>query len=85
VTPGLTAECHISSLLVHANPARSHAVSHAIDALAGAEVRASDGAGKLVVLLETENEEQILATFRRIETLRGVLGVALVYHHADSA
>lgn len=79
------AEWHIASLVVHARPSRVRAIEQAVNALDGAEVRADDGRGKLVVLLETADEAQMLSRFRDIEHIEGVLGVALVFHQIDAA
>ncbi len=78
-------ECHVVSLVVHVLPARAHAAAAAIGRLAGAEVCASDGAGRFVVLLEAEDEARILSAFGELEHLEGVLSVALVYHEVDAA
>ncbi len=78
-------QCHVCSLVVHVRAALEHSATRAIGAIPGAAVRASDGSGKLVVLLEAEDEHHILAAFRRIELLEGVLSVALVYHQFDAA
>jgi len=78
-------DCHVVSLVVHVLPARADAAAPAIGRVPGAEVCASDGAGRFVVLLEADDEARILAAFRELESLAGVLSVALVYHEVDAA
>ena len=52
---------HISSLVVRAHPNRLAEVSRRIARLSVAEVAMSDPSGKLVVTLETHNEDEIVA------------------------
>jgi len=70
---------HISSLVVHARPEAAEAVERAILALEGTEVSAREG-GKLVVLLETADEDSIVDTTNRISLLDDVYSAGLVYH-----
>lgn len=74
---------HISSLVVRTLPDRLSDICTAIEALPNAEIHQSDGNGKLVVVLETANEQEINAALRAIETLPGVLNAALIYHHVE--
>lgn len=77
-------EVHIAGLLVQCAPARGAAVAAAVAALPGAEVCAG-AAGKLVVVCECGSCDEIMALVGRIRDLPGVLNVALVYQHAESA
>ncbi len=79
----MNSEWHISSLLVHARAGALDQARHGIDTMPHAEVRISDGKGRLVVLIETPSEGETLACLRRIEELPGVLSAALVYHEVD--
>jgi nitrate reductase NapD len=75
---------HISSLVVRARPDRLAAVVRRIDALKGAEVAMSAPSGKIVVTLETEDEEGIVAAMGAMQGIGGVVSVALVYHQSEA-
>ena len=74
---------HISSIVVHGQPANVATISRTIDALPGAEVHGSSDQGKLVVTLEANTERELLETIEAINELQGVLSVALVFHHVE--
>ncbi len=71
---------HIASLLVHARPELFEAVKANLRLLDGVELHQQSPLGKLVVVLETANEQQILERIDQISHLPGVLNTALVYH-----
>jgi nitrate reductase NapD len=71
---------HIASLVVHARPALFEAVKANLRLLTGVELHQESPAGKLVVVLETDHESQILQRIDQINRLPGVLNAALVYH-----
>ena len=77
--------CHVSSVVVHTRAGAADAVAGAIARVDDAEVRASDGNGRLVVLIETADDGGLFEAWRRLETLDDVLSVALVYHQIDTA
>ncbi|MGP0170741.1 chaperone NapD [Pseudomonas sp. NCHU5208] len=76
----MAAPLHISSLLIHARPELLVAVKANLRQLDGVELHQESPQGKLVVVLETEHERQILARIEQINALPGVLNAALVYH-----
>ena len=76
----MAASMHISSLLVHVRPEWLAAVKANLRQLEGLELHQESPQGKLVVVLETEHERQILARIEQINALPGVLNAALVYH-----
>jgi nitrate reductase NapD len=80
----MSAELHISSLVVQVQPAVVDAVRRAIGALQGAEVHAASPFGKLVVTLETASEAGILQRITDINALEGVLTATLVFHQVES-
>jgi len=49
-----------------------------------AEVPEHNDQGKLVVLLETDNESSIMQRISAIENLTGVINTVLVYHQIDN-
>lgn len=71
---------HIASLLVHVRPVLLDAVKANLRLLDGLELHQESPLGKLVVVLETEHERQILERIEQISNLPGVLNAALVYH-----
>lgn len=74
---------NIAGVLVHPNPERVPQVRGAIEQLAGAEVHAISETGHLVVTLESENDEQILLTLDRLQTIPDVYATSLVYRHCE--
>jgi periplasmic nitrate reductase NapD len=81
---GAAREIHICSLVVHAWPEQLDAVADAVAALPGAELHGRDPAGKLVVTLETETEDDILSRMNSIGDIKGVLSTSLVFQHHES-
>ncbi len=71
---------HIASLLVHCRPEQLPAVRANLALLPGLELHQHSPQGKLVVVLETEHEQQILDTIEQIQNLPGVLNAVLIYH-----
>ena len=81
----MSEEFHISSLVVHGRAGLLKAISTAIAGLPGAEVQASDAAGKLIVTLETASESEISKRIDAIRALDGVFAASLVYHQVEDA
>lgn len=75
---------HISSLVVRAHPDRLDGVISRIRRIGVAEVALSDAAGKIVVTLETRDEDEIVAAMNAMQRMRGVVSVALVYHQIEA-
>lgn len=73
-------ERHIASLLVQARPERLAQVEAELTALAGVESHGSNGAGKLILTLETGSDGELVQAMHRIETTEGVIAASLVYH-----
>jgi periplasmic nitrate reductase NapD len=80
----MAAPLHIASLLIHARPELFEAVKANLRLLEGLELHQESALGKLVVVLETEHEQQILERIEQISNLPGVLNAALVYHEVLS-
>ena len=78
-------EIHISSMVVHARPDRLQSVKNKIAALPGAEIHGESENGKLVVVLETQNQGYITDVIEKISNLEHVLNTALVYHQIEYA
>ena len=71
---------HIASLVVLARPELFEAVKANLRLLDNLELHQESAAGKLVVVLETTDENQILQRIEQINNLPGVLNAALIYH-----
>ncbi len=78
-----TNQVHISSLVVHCLPDKYKQVLASVKKMDQVEIHAPDPAGKFVALLETENEQGILAVIDQIQTVNGVLNTTMVYHEID--
>ena len=76
-------QVHISSLVVHCRPEFLENTEAKISALPDAEVHANDDNGKLIVVLETKHEKDILNSISMIENIEGVLGANMVFHQID--
>lgn len=71
---------HIASLVVLARPELFEAVKANLRLLEDIELHQESTAGKLVVVLEARDEQQILQRIEQINNLPGVLNAALIYH-----
>ena len=76
-------EIHIASVLVHARPEHVADLAARLSRLRGVEPHGSNGAGKLILTLETRGDAELMDRVRRIETAEGVIAASLVYHHAE--
>ncbi len=76
-------EVHICSLVVHAR--QPQLVRQALLRLPDVEIRGDNGQGKLIVVLESGSENQLLERIREIQDLDEVLAANLVYHHCERA
>lgn len=75
---------NISSALVHAHPTNAASVSQRLTALPGVEVHGISPEGKLIVTIESDDDDSTLATYTRIGQLEGVLAAALIYNQSES-
>ncbi|MGE5489710.1 MAG: chaperone NapD [Actinomycetota bacterium] len=78
-------EVHIAGLLVQTLPESRSKVKRALASLSQVEVHADHRNGKLVVVCECDSEDKLMTLIGRIRDLSGVLNVALVYQHMESA
>lgn len=75
----------ISSLLVQARLEDHRQLQEKISSLPGTEVHAGTGASKLIVVIETPGDAELVRLVDRIGAFPGVLGVNLVFHHSEPA
>lgn len=78
-------EVHISSLVVHVKPEFLVQVQQQIRLFDGAEIMAVSDDGKIVVVLECQQQHQITATLEQINQFEHVLTAFLVFHQIDKA
>lgn len=76
-------EVHISSLVVHVNPEYLPQVKEQILQLPNTEIYGDSIEGKVVVVLETENQGYVTDTIDKINNLDHVLATFLVYHQIE--
>ncbi len=74
---------HFSSLLVTAQPDALASVATAINAMHSAEIAENDTTSKLIVLMETQTESDIVDGLGQIQLIPGVVSAALVYHQTE--
>lgn len=77
-------EVHISSLVVHVLPQHLESIKAQIEEFENTEVFGSSPEGKMVVVLETENQGFITDTIDAINNLPNVLSTVLVYHQIET-
>ena len=77
-------EVHISSLVIHVAPEHLAETKAKIETYANAEIYGDSPQGKIVVVLETQNQGFITDTIDAINNLPNVLSTVLVYHQIES-
>ena len=77
-------EVHISSLVVHVSPEHLDEIKPKIEAFENAEIYGDSPEGKIIVVLETENQGFITDTIDAINNLPNVLSTVLVYHQIET-
>ena len=76
-------EAHVSGIVVNAVAEHAEAVAARIHALDGAEVAGRDG-GRLVVVLESDDEHGLADLVNRISLFENVYSASLVSHYVDA-
>lgn len=71
---------HVTSIVVHTQPNRLDSVSAWLAQQPGTEVYGHDAQGKLVVVIESHNSQDVLDVIDNVQLQPGVLNAALVYH-----
>ncbi|WP_112479217.1 chaperone NapD [Vibrio variabilis] len=77
-------EVHISSLVVNCKAEHLEEVKSEIEKFDNAEIYGDSEEGKIVVVLETENQGFVTDTIDAINNLPNVLTCALVFHQIES-
>ena len=68
---------------MHTRPDHLQTVKNNIEQLHGAEIHGESDSGKLVVVLETQNQSYVTDIIEKIGNFEYVLNTALVYHHIE--
>ncbi|TFH92458.1 MULTISPECIES: chaperone NapD [Vibrio] len=77
-------EVHISSLVVHCAPEHLDTIKSQINEIDNAEIYGDSPQGKIVVVMETENQGFITDNIEAINNLPNVLSTVLVYHQIET-
>ncbi len=77
------AELHISSCIARVRPEALDTVIPAIEGIIGCAISASDGAGKVVLVMEGAHTGALLDQLDAIRSVTGVMNVEMVYQHAE--
>lgn len=75
-----TIPLHIASVMAQVRPEYLTTVKAWLDKQTGVEVQAENEQGKLVLVIETENERNILNLLDEFAAQPGAISAALVYH-----
>ena len=81
----MTEYLHVASLVVHTQPSTFESVRVWLESQPEMEIHARSPAGKLVVVIESQHEKELLEITDRIRDQAGVLGAALIYHEQVEA
>lgn len=73
-------ELHVASLIVHARPEALEGVKTWILRTAGVEIHGESEEGKLVVVMETEDPQNILDLIDAAQQQPDIFNAVLVYH-----
>lgn len=71
---------HIASLVIHVRPDNLTELKHWLLSQDGVEIHAESAQGKLVVVMETRDQQKILNLIDAAAVQPGALNAALVYH-----
>jgi nitrate reductase NapD len=75
---------NISSAIVHVHTADAADVRQRLTQLAGVEVHGVSTQGKMIVTIESVDDDSAIDTYTRITRLNGVLATAMVYSQSES-
>lgn len=77
-------EWHVCSLILQCNPKKIAQIQTALLAVPYTEIPAVDAEkGKLVVVMQSHDEHQLLREMEDTRNIDGVIDVTLVYHEQD--
>ncbi|AWX14007.1 nitrate reductase [Mergibacter septicus] len=77
-------EWHVCSLIVQGLPTKLAQIKQALLAISLTEIYASDDQnGKIVVVMQSHNQRQLLQQIEDAHNIDGVITISLVYHQQD--
>ena len=82
IAPG---EIHIAGVLVHTRQPHTLNACASMASIHGVDVVQSSPEGRVVLVLEAASSHAIMDALDAVRATEGVLNVALVYQHAESA
>ncbi|MCE3253791.1 MAG: glutamate synthase [Cellvibrio sp.] len=71
---------HIASLIAHVRPEKMLPLKHWLAGFNNIEIHAESAQGKLVLVTESDDEQEIIRILDELRAHDGVLNAALVYH-----
>ncbi|MDF3012352.1 MAG: glutamate synthase [Cellvibrio sp.] len=71
---------HIASLIAHVRPEKMPLLKHWLAGFNNIEIHAESAQGKLVLVTESDDEQEIVRILDELRAHDGVLNAALVYH-----
>lgn len=75
---------HVCGLVIQVQPTHIHSVMDTLTAVAHTEIPTFDEkTGKIVVVMQSENQRTLLDNMENARNIDGVLAVSLVYHQQD--
>ncbi|MCK3655715.1 hypothetical protein A4G19_08090 [Pasteurellaceae bacterium Macca] len=75
---------YVASLVVQVRPEKLAAVKQILTAVKGNEIHAENPSeGKLVVVMESTDEADLVARMEAVKEINGVVAVSLVYSYKD--
>ena len=77
-------EVHISSYVVQTRPQQTEQIRTLINEIYGAEIHGTNPQGKMVLILESDSENDISDLIIKINSIPGVINTALVFHQIDN-
>lgn len=75
---------NISSVIVHARPGSAEAVKLRLAEVEGVEVHAASDEGKIIITIESTNDDGMVGTFERVSKLDDVMSASMVFHQIES-
>jgi len=75
---------NISSVIVIPQPDRIDTARTALAGIAGVELSAISPEGKMIAIIEAENDQETVRLFELISHLDGVLSASMVFHQQET-
>lgn len=79
-------EYHVASFIAYSYPDEQGQVIANLKSIESCDVHGEDAGGRIVLTLESESQQGIVAGFEEVRNISGVLNVSPVYHeYCDEA